>query len=182
LFADVRTRELWYCFKAAYGYENVSLLYDREGKIKSRIPIADGVEQGDLLAQFAYDHSMQPIYKRATAGAGLITCAAVHDDFSVVGELKSIITSVRQFKAECDAQSIRLRIPKTRALWPHESAPPADVVAFCEEHKIQLFHRTMPLLGAMPPSGGITTRGTLVQRPDIGGVPSRCRCWPGRHD
>ena len=91
LYADERTSIVWRTFSVAYGQENVAIVYDADGKCAKRIRLCEGVEQGDLLAQFAFDLSMQRVYERSTDNSNVITSVAVHDDFTGVGTVQSIL-------------------------------------------------------------------------------------------
>ena len=164
LYSDPRTRPLWYTFQAAYGRCNAALMYGRKGELAARLSLEEGVEQGDLLAQFAFDHSMQPLYKEAVAGATLLAATAVHDDLTAVGELIPVLTVIRQFKEVCQKHGIRLRIPKCRILWPHPTPPPAAITTLCTQEGFALHTSRMRLHGAFVGEMGESIQSALFSQ------------------
>jgi hypothetical protein len=95
---------------------------------------------------------VDPIFAQSVAGTAAdgspdAIGVSVLDDFSAVGNWKSLIVTLRKLQQNAAAVGLKLNIPKCHILWPHGTTPPAELVAECSRLGITLDLEGVKLLG-----------------------------------
>ena len=126
------------------------LVYDHDnGNIAAVIPSAAGTKQGDPLASFGYNLSMQPTYSAVQSHVPQVTLVAIHDDLTIVGPLQHAMKAFDYFTELLSQRGdLQLQPSKCRVLSPSStSSIHTAVQRECESRSLTFIQGCMPLLG-----------------------------------
>lgn len=145
--SDRRSAPLWPLFCFAHRAPTPLLVY-KDGALFDVISQLQGVCQGDPPSTFAFCRSITRVVLAVQARHPNAKIVADADDLSIVGDPEAAFAFFCDLKEELDKEGIVLNLPKSFALWPRPSPPPAVLSSLCAKHSIPLKVIGASLLGA----------------------------------
>ena len=126
------------------------LVYNNDTSIIAAvIPSAAGTKQGDPLASFGYNLSMQPTYSAVQTHVPQVTLVAIHDDLTIVGPLEYAMKAFDYFnELLLQRGDLKLQPTKCRVLSPSSiTSTHTAVQKECESRSLTFIAGCMSLLG-----------------------------------
>ena len=108
---------------------------------------AEGSRQGCVLGSLLFCLGLQPVLERAILDLK-VTILAIVDDITLIGPADDVAFAFARINSSLPALGLQLSGPKCAALLPTRFIPPS-IAALARDHKVDVLHGAMPLLGSM---------------------------------